>query len=43
MKRHVKRIRRFWLIYAITATVLLFAVFAGLVLFYDFIDAFEES
>ena len=43
MKRRMKKTSRFWLIYAITATVLLFAVFAGLVLFYDFIDAFEKS
>ena len=32
---------RFWLVYAIVTSVLVIAVLAGLVLFYDFMDAFE--
>lgn len=34
---------RFWLIYMISAVVLLFAVIASLFVFYDFMDAFEAS
>jgi len=43
MKRRTKKTNRFWLIYTITTVVLVIGVFAGLVLFYDFIDAFGES
>lgn len=43
MKRNRKRTSRFWLIYAIASAALVIAVMSGLVLFYDFIDAFEES
>jgi len=44
-KRHRNRKKHdsFWLIYTIVVAVLLIGIAAGLVLFYDFIDAFEAS
>ena len=43
ISKRKSKMSRFWLVYAIVTSVLVIAVFAGLVLFYDFMDAFEES
>lgn len=42
-KRSRSKRSRFWLIYTISTVVLLFAVIISLFVFYDFMDAFEES
>lgn len=42
-KRKTRKVSKFWLVYAISASVLLVGIAVGLGIFYDFIDAFEES